>query len=190
MTASPSKRVLIPLAPGVEEMEAVILADVLRRAGIDVVLAGVDGPGPVVCSRKVRLLPDCALADCQGGFDLVLLPGGAAGARALADSAPVRELLQAQERASRLVGAICAAPIALRAAGVGQGRSLTSHPSVQGELAGFGRYLEQRVVRDGTLLTSRGPGTAFEFALACIEALLGKDAADRVAGPMLLPAPR
>jgi protein DJ-1 len=186
MTAT--KRVLIPLAHGAEEMEAVILADVLRRAGIEVVLAGVDGVAPVVCSRQVRLLPDCAMADCKGPYDLVLLPGGAQGARALAGSARVQELLREQDRAGRLVGAICAAPVALVAAGVGQGRNLTSHPSVQAELSGFGSYREQRVVRDGTLLTSRGPGTAFEFALACIEALLGKDAAARVAAPMLLPA--
>jgi protein DJ-1 len=180
------KRVLVPLAAGAEEMETVIIVDVLRRAGLDVVLAGVDGAGPVVCSRDVKLVPDCALADAKPPFDLVVLPGGAAGAQALADSPAVRTILQAQEKSGRYVGAICAAPIALVAAEVGRGRSLTSHPSVKERVAGFGRYSEERVVKDGNLVTSRGPGTALEFALALVDTLVGREAARRVAVPMML----
>jgi protein DJ-1 len=180
-------RVLVLLAPGAEEMETVIVVDVLRRAGFDVVLAGVDGRAPVTCSRQVVLVPDCALAEAQGTFDLIVLPGGAKGAEALAGSTAVQELLRQQERAGRRIGALCAAPVALVAAGVGKGLPLTSHPSVKARLAGHGPYREDRVVRAGKLVTSRGPGTAFEFALALVEDLAGSEAARKVAEPMLLP---
>lgn len=181
------KRVLVPLAAGAEEMETVIIVDVLRRAGLEVVLAGLDGRDPVLCSRNVKLLPDCALAEAQGPFDAIVLPGGAKGAENLAASTAVQDLLRRHSAEGKIVGAICAAPIALAAAGVGKGRALTSHPSVKDKLNAFASYQEERVVRDGKLVTSRGPGTAFEFALALIEDLLGREAAEKVAGPMLLP---
>ncbi len=182
------KRVLVPLAPGAEEMETVIVVDVLRRAGFEVVLAGLNGPEPVTCSRQVRVIPDCSLTEAggRGPYDLVVLPGGGPGSEALAASTAVHEILRAQEKAGRAVAAICAAPIALAAAGVGKGRRLTSHPGVRARLKDHGVYLEERVVRDGNLVTSRGPGTAFEFALALVEMLEGKDAADQVAAPMMM----
>lgn len=181
------KRVLVLLAPGAEEMETVIVVDVLRRAGLEVLLAGVEGAGPVVCSRGVKICPDASLSEAQGSFDLLVLPGGAQGAEALAASPVVQELLRRQAHEGRLIGALCAAPIALAAAGVGSGRALTSHPSVKERLAGFGVYKEDRVVRDGKLVTSRGPGTALEFALALVEELCGREKAAQVAAPMLLP---
>ncbi|MCZ7645092.1 MAG: DJ-1/PfpI family protein [Planctomycetota bacterium] len=181
------KRALVLLAKGAEEMETVIVVDVLRRAGVDVTLAGIAGAEPVECSRKVKLAPDCALADARGPFDLVALPGGGPGSQALAASAEVRKLLAEQERAGRFLAAICAAPIALVAAGVGKGKRLTSHPAVRDEVAAHGAYLEERVVQDGMLVTSRGPGTAFEFALKLVELLCGPETAREVAGPMILP---
>jgi protein DJ-1 len=179
-------RVLILLAPGAEEMETVIAVDVLRRAGLEVTVAGVQGTGAVTCSRQMKLLPDVALDSAQGPFDVVVLPGGAQGAEALAASSKVQNLLREQEKAGRWIAALCAAPIALVAANVGKGQTITSHPSVKARVEGHGRYSEDRVVRSGKLITSRGPGTAFEFALAIIEELLGKDAAQKVAAPMLL----
>lgn len=181
------KRVLVPLASGAEEMETVIIVDVLRRAGVEVVLAGIEGRDPVRCSRSMKLVPDAALADAKGVFDAIVLPGGAMGADNLAASKLVQDLLRKFEQEEKIVAAICAAPIALMAAGVGKGRALTSHPSVKEKLGGFGSYKEERVVRDGKFITSRGPGTAFEFALALIEDLLGSEAAEKVAAPMLLP---
>jgi len=179
-------RALVLLAPGAEEMETVIVVDVLRRAAIEVVVAGLQGAGPVICSRQVRLLPDVALGEAKGPFDVVVLPGGAQGAEALAASAQVQKLLREQAQAGRRIAAICAAPIALVAANVAQGHALTSHPSVKARVEGHGRYSEERVVRSGRLITSRGPGTAFEFALAIVEDLLGLEAARKVAAPMLL----
>ena len=182
------KRALVILATGAEEMETVIAVDVLRRAGIEVTLAGLDGSDPVVCSRNVKLVPDCALADARGSFDAVVLPGGAKGAENLAASIKVQELLRSQEKSGGWIGAVCAGPIALVAAGVGQGRPMTSHPGVKGKLESYGKYSEARVVKDGKLITSRGPGTTFEFALALVEALEGVECAKKVAEPMLLPS--
>jgi protein DJ-1 len=179
-------RVLVLLAPGAEEMETVIVVDVLRRAALDVTVAGLQGTGVVTCSRQVKLLPDVALDAAKGPFDVVVLPGGAQGAEALAASEKAQDLLREQERTGRWIAAICAAPIALVAANVGKGQTLTSHPSVKARVEAHGRYSEDRVVRSGKLITSRSPGTAFEFALAIIEELLGKDAAQKVAAPMLL----
>jgi protein DJ-1 len=184
------KRVLVILAPGAEEMETVITVDVLRRAGLEVVLAGLSGAGPVTCSRQVRLVPDCALSAARGPFDAIVLPGGGKGAEGLAASTEVHALLRQQEKEGRLIAAICAAPIALAAAGVGKGRRLTSHPSVREKLLAFGRYEEARVVQDGNLVTSRGPGTALEFALKLVELLAGQQTAEKVAAPMLPPTGR
>lgn len=170
-------------------MEVTILVDVLRRAGVEVVLAGVDGEGPVRCSRGVVLVPDLALAACaQDTFAAVLLPGGAEGARRLAASELVGQIVRAQAAASRLVGAICAAPAALAALGVGVGVAMTCHPSVRDAVAAHADHRDARVVSDGAFLTSQGPGTAFDFALAVAARLLpGADIA-ALAAPMLLPA--
>lgn len=179
-------RVLVILADGAEEMEVVITVDVLRRAGIEVVSAGLAGSGPVTCSRGVRLVPDLGLAEARGPFDLVVLPGGAKGSDALAASAEVGRLLQAQERDGRGIAAICAAPKVLAVHGVQAGRAMTSHPSVRDAVARHGRYVESPVVEDGDLVTSRGPGTAFAFALALVARLCGKDRAESLRGPMVL----
>ena len=181
-----TSRVLVLLAQGAEEMEVTIVVDVLRRAGLSVVLAGIDGEGPVECSRGLRLVPDCALAAVHDPFDLVVLPGGAGGAERLAASRAVGRLLVEQQQAGRPIAAICAAPIALVRHGIGGGRSLTSHPSVRAQVEKHGGYREANVVEDGGLITSRGPGTAFEFALALVARLCGRDAAERLRAPMML----
>ena len=105
-------RALVILAEGAEESEAVIIVDVLRRAGIDTVVAALNGDGPVVMSRKVRIVPDMALSSVTGDFDVMILPGGAEGARRLATSELVGERLRAFSRDGRLVAAICAVPLA------------------------------------------------------------------------------
>ncbi len=188
MPATKAKKALVVLAPGAEEMETVIPVDVMRRAGIRVTLAGLEGPGPVTCSRGVVLVPDEGLeeAKAKGPYDLVALPGGSGGAKALAASRAVREILAEQDREGRWVGAICAGPLALEAAGVIRGRAFTCHPAAREELQGAGGWTARPVVRDGNLVTSQGPGTAFPFALTLVEALLGREAAEKVAGPMLI----
>lgn len=181
--------VLVPLAEGFEEIEAVTVIDVLRRGGVEVVVAGLL-PGPVRGSRGVVVVPDTTLDEVGARrFDAVALPGGRQGAEALRDDPRVRDLLVAHAQDGRWIAAICAAPIALAAAGLTEGRTLTSHPSVRDELLGVD-YREDRVVRDDKLVTSRGPGTALEFAVALLALLCGGAKASEVAGPMLPAAVR
>jgi protein DJ-1 len=184
---SEKPRALVLLAEGSEEMEAVITIDVLRRGGIEVTVAGIDGTEPIRCSRGVVITPDLGLDGVAGEFDVIVLPGGAEGAKRLASSPKVGELLQAQERAGRYVAAICAAPIALKAHGVFEHRQLTSHPGVRPELEDWGDYSEHSVVADLNLITSRGPGTAFPFALRIVGTLTDAQRMVEVRAPMMFP---
>ncbi|KAB7497834.1 Protein deglycase DJ-1zDJ-1 [Armadillidium nasatum] len=180
---------LVILAEGAEEMEAVISIDVLRRGGICVTVAGLSGNSPVKCSRSVVIQPDKSLDDAlkDGPFDVIVLPGGLKGAENLAASKTVGKILKEQEESERLIAAICAAPaIALTAHGIGEGKPVTGYPSMKDKFPSSYSYQEQPVVVDGNLITSQGPGTAFAFALAIIEKLLGEEKSRATAKPMLL----
>lgn len=185
------KSALVILATGAEEMETVITVDVLRRAKINVTLAGLEGVDPVVCSRGVKIVPDASLEEAikKGHFDVVVMPGGLGGAKKLAESERVKRILEDQEKSNGFIAAVCAAPTALVSHGVAKGRRVTSHPSVREAIEKNSDYTysEARVCRDGTTITSRGPGTCFEFALGIVEALVGADVAKQVAEPMVLP---
>ncbi|KAJ3039940.1 hypothetical protein HDV00_011606 [Rhizophlyctis rosea] len=178
---------LVLLADGSEEMEAVITIDILRRAEVDVTVAGLNSAQPITCSRHVKIVPDKALSDVQDKeFDAFVLPGGMDGAKSFANSEAVKALLKTyQNDSKKTVAIICASPIALKAAGVANGKSITSHPSVKDQLEGY-NYKEDRIVWDGNLLTSRGPGTAFEFALALVGRLRGKEVVEKIVPPMLV----
>ncbi|KJH51268.1 DJ-1 family protein [Dictyocaulus viviparus] len=180
------KNALLIIADGAEEMEVVITADVLRRGGIDVTLGGLTGPGPVKCSRKTVITPDCALTDLiSKTFDIVILPGGQPGSNTLAASSMVGQILKSQHDAGRYIAAICAAPIALKSHKI-PANVVTSHPSVRKQLEEGGyKYSEDRVVVADCIVTSRGPGTAFEFALKLVELLVGVDKAEELVAPML-----
>jgi protein DJ-1 len=172
-------------------METTIIVDVLRRAGIEVLLAGVDGPEPVTCSRGVRILPDIsfdAVAGSAETFDVIVLPGGAEGARRLGQSAPLGDILRTRAEAGALVAAICAAPTAFVSHGVFSGRRMTCHPSVSEVVFAHGLEAAGPVVEDGALITSQGPGTTFWFALAIVRRLVGAEKAEAVARPMLTSA--
>ncbi|KAH8280122.1 hypothetical protein KR018_008425, partial [Drosophila ironensis] len=183
-----SKSALVILAAGAEEMEFIIAADVLRRAGVKVTVAGLNNAEPVKCSRDVSILPDASLAQISGQkFDVIVLPGGLGGSKAMAESEAVGQLLQAQEADGGLIAAICAAPTVLAKHGIAAGKSLTSYPSMKDQLVGKYSYVDdQKVVQDGNLITSRGPGTAYEFALKISEQLAGKEKAQEVAKGLLL----
>lgn len=162
--------ILVPLADGVEEMEAVIVIDVLRRAGWLVTVAATGDTPVVTASRGVTLTADCLWRDADGEIasaDGIVIPGGAAGARALCRHEGVLECLRACDRAGRLIGAICAGPLVLQAAGILRGRRYTCYPGVQDDISGA-LHIDQKTVRDNRLITSQGPGTAFDFALALI----------------------
>lgn len=175
-------RALVPLAEGCEELEAVTVIDLLRRAGVEVVAAGL-GEGPVTAARGTRLLPDATLdaALADGDYDLVALPGGLPGADHLLADARLAALLPAQLARGGRVAAICAAPKVLAAAGALDGRRATCYPGCVEEAA-YPRaaFTGGAVEVDGPVVTSRGPGTATDFALALIEALEGRAKRDEV----------
>ena len=181
MTGLSGCRVLIPLAPGFEELEAVSLSNILRRAGIDVMTAGLH-PGAVRASRGTVVVPDTTLDQVlDEAFDLVVLPGGALGADNLRDDPRIIHVLQRTHAEGRLVGAICAAPKVLAQAGLLAGHRVTHYPGALSEEALMGATASQAAFEtDGRVLTSRGPGTAMDFALALVEKLVGRDKRDEV----------
>ncbi len=166
-------KVLIPLAQGCEEIEAVTAIDILRRAGIEVVSAGLDAH-PVRASRGTVIIPDTTLeAALKHEYDMVVLPGGQPGTSNLKTDARILGLVQRMVQQGKYVAAICAAPSVLATAGLLDGKRATSFP---GALDAFPQVQQQQaaVVEDGKLITSRGPGTAMDFALILVERLLGK----------------
>ena len=178
-------RVLIPLADGVEEMEAVILIDVLRRAEWNVVVAGLDKLD-ITASRGVGLRADVLLEDVdEGAVDMLLCPGGLGGTKRLMASESLKALTRSMHADGKWVGSICAATMVLNAAGVLDGKTWTAHPSVQGEI-GVGTLSTESVVIDGKVATSQGPGTAFDFALALVAVIDGQEKADSMATAMCL----
>jgi protein deglycase len=173
---------LVLLADGFEEIEAVTIVDVLRRAEITVTTASL-GKSPVTGSHGIALLADRGLDDVSiSDFDALVLPGGP-GAQHLKEDARVQSLLKQAASAEKTVAAVCAAPIALEAAGLLTGRRATSYP---GHELPSARYSEERVVVDGNIVTSRGPGTALEFSLSLVEKLVGADVRERLERAMLV----
>ena len=187
MTGQKTPTVLVPIADGTEEIEAVCIIDVLRRADVAVTVASV-GALQVTASRGVRIVADCLIGDCRGKpYDLVVLPGGIPGAENLRDSTDLTEILKAQKQAGRWLGAICAAPaVVLTPHALLDGCMATAHPAFVSRLEDDTRA-DERVVVDGACVTSRGPGTAIEFALKLVALLCGEDKAREVAAPMVLP---
>jgi 4-methyl-5(b-hydroxyethyl)-thiazole monophosphate biosynthesis len=182
-------RVLVPLAPGFEEIEAVTIVDVLRRAGVTVDVAGTVA-GPITGSHGITVTPDRPLAGVDAdAYDLIALPGGMPGTVHLREDAEVLRVLRDAAARGRATTAICAAPIVLAAAGLTAGRALTSHPSVAAQLVDAD-YREATVVEDGPVITSRGAGTAMEFALALVARLVDAATAERLRAQMVVPASR
>jgi len=178
-------KVLIPLADGFEEMEAVIPIDMFRRAGWTVVAAGMTDAA-VTASRGVRLVPDKSWKDIvPSSFDILVLPGGAKGAQFLASNHEILAAVRDFAKANKIVAAICAAPLVLQAAGVLAGKRATCHPAVTAQMKAC-TILNDAVVIDGNIVTSRGAGTAFEFALTLIEIVDGPVKAQSIAESIVL----
>ncbi len=169
-------RVLVPLAQSCEELEAVTIIDLLRRAGIEVISASLDDT-PVRASRGVVLLADKTLDEIMHmQFDLIVLPGGLPGSDYLNADSRIHKLLKAQAEKGGLTAAICAAPKVLATAGLLDGKSATSYPGILDSMGlKTTACLDQAVVIDGKIITSRSPGTAMEFALSLIAVLLGEN---------------
>jgi protein deglycase len=174
-----SKRVLCLLAPGFEEIETITPIDLLRRAGAEVVVASVNGEHSVTGRSKLTLRADVALAEVMNeSFDLLLVPGGP-GVKALREDGRPAKLAETFHRAGKIVAAICAGPTVLKDANLLENKRFTAHFSVYEELPAA--LAEERVVRDGTLLTSRGAGTAVDFGLAVVQTLFGAEKSNEIA---------
>lgn len=178
---------VIPAADGSEDLELVGTVDLLRRADMNIIVAGVNGPEPLLCSRGTRIVPDAALGDvpdddrCAG----IILPGGMPGTRVLEESIPLRTRLQRLASGPAWIAAICAAPRVLAAAGLLNGRRYTAYPGAVENWKSEQADMQHRVMSadvdpidnptgnpievDGKLITGRGPGVVFEFALAILE---------------------
>lgn len=180
------KTALVPISNGVEEIESMSIIDVLRRAQVDVTVASVHDK-TITASRGVSITADVLLNDVIGkDFDLIALPGGMGAAQAFRDSEILIAKLKKQADTGKLYAAICASPeLALCTHGLIGNKKATCYTSLAQGLAN-NPGLKERVVVDGNLITSRGPGTAIEFALTLVSVLCGKEVADQVAKGMLV----
>jgi len=180
------KTVLIVLADGFEEIEAITPMDVLRRAGIDVIVAGV-GKREIVGAHDITIKTDLILEQYQDTPDAVVLPGGMPGAENLKKSEALRSLLQKMKRSGKVIGAICASPaVVLAPSGILDGKKATCFPGFENEFGPKVKFLPDRVVTDGQVITSRGPGSAMEFSLELVNQLVSAEKAEQLAQQMVV----
>ncbi len=179
-------KILVPLAPGFEEIEAVTIIDILRRAQLDVTTVSL-GTLEVTGAHNISIRCDSSIDSIQSkDYDMMILPGGQPGTDNLKADDRVIKLLQEFAQADKMYGAICAAPSVLAHAGLIQDKTVTSFPSYADKL-GRVHYTEKRVALDHKVITSRGAGTAGEFALAIVALFKGQGIADQLQGSMLYP---
>lgn len=177
-------RVLIPLANGVEELEAVTIIDVLRRGKIDVTSAAIGDSLTVKGSRGVSLLADALWSSLKpDDFDVLVLPGGGKGTAALAADERILEAVRTFNDNEKIVAAICAAPTVLAAADILDHHSATCYPDFAEQLGES--YDDVPVIADGNIITGQGPGTAMLFALVLVKHLVGEEVAQQVADGLL-----
>ena len=178
------KKVIVFFADGTEEIEALTVVDVLRRAGAEVTVAGVGSNTPTG-SHGIRIEADVRERALSGDFDMVVLPGGMPGAKNLEASACVDATLRRVAEAGGFLTAICAAPLVLGRRGYLRGKRAICYPGFESELKGA-EIAGEKVCRDGNIITAAGPGAAMAFALALTEALFGAEKASALRSSMLV----
>lgn len=170
-----SKKVLVPLAIGFEEIEAVSIIDVLRRAGINVIVSAVAKELTVQGANGIIVKADNHISEVDvNSLDMIVLPGGWGGTDILALDETVQNILKTMNQKQKLIGAICAAPFALNKAGV-LPYNFTCYPSVEEKIRKEGYSDEKKVVKENNVITSRGPGTAICFALEIVKELIDEE---------------
>jgi 4-methyl-5(b-hydroxyethyl)-thiazole monophosphate biosynthesis len=179
-------RVLVPIATGFEEIEAVCIIDVMRRAGIEVIMGSLNETLLVKGANGITVQADRFIEGITADdIDMIVLPGGWDGTNALAEDANVQSLLQEMNAKGKNIGAICAAPFALYTAGVLK-EGYTCYPSVEEQIKVDGYQGDKSaVVQTGNIMTSRGPGTAICFGLAIVKKLVGDEAYNGLRGGLL-----
>ncbi|MCF7858815.1 MAG: DJ-1/PfpI family protein [Candidatus Cloacimonetes bacterium] len=180
-----SKKILVPIADGSEEFEAVGIIDTLSRVGADVTVASVDKL-LVTCSCGVKIIADKLIRECVNEeYDLIVLPGGLPGAEHLRDSEILTDLLKKQALEGKLYAAICASPVVvLQYHGLLKGKKATVNPALSDKLKNKNK-VNERVVVDKNCITSRARGTVIEFSIKLIELLYDKQKADKIKTDML-----
>jgi len=177
------KRVLVPFTTGVEEIELVAIVDILRRAGVEVCMASLDGK-PVVGRSGITLGADQHIQNSANtSWDMITLPGGLPNAQLLQENPIVKDIICKHAAQNKTVAAICAAPIALAHFGLTANKQVTSYPSFEGDMQQLqpsSNYRQQAVVEDNNIITSRGAGTAVEFALTLVSNLCGQQQAEEI----------
>ena len=174
-------KVLIFLADGHEEIEALTVVDLLRRAGIEIETVSITGKREVTSSHKVTIIADKLLDEVDfDKADMLVLPGGMPGTLNLEACEPLMKQVRAFNEKGKYIAAICAAPTVFGRAGLLKGKKACCYPDMEGDLKGA-KVSYDHVCVDGNVITSRGMGTAIEFGLAIIEKFQGKDAADSMA---------
>lgn len=178
-------KVIVVLAEGFEEIEAVSVIDILRRAEVEVCVAGIK-EGDVKGAQGLIVKPDALLSDVNsGGYDMVVLPGGTVGARNILNDETADKILRKFADEEKYIAAICAAPFVLAEKGLLEGRMATSYPSFRDKVERGCDYQEALVVVDENIITSRGPATAAEFAFTLVELLVEEDTAEKLREGML-----
>ncbi len=178
-------KALLILAEGFEEIEAAAPIDILRRAGVDVTVAGLGGAA-VKSARGLLVTPDANLDGITGDFDALVLPGGGIGAKNLAASQAVKKRIMEMFKQGQWICAICASPaLVLFPAGVLAGKSATCFKGMESHFDKSVKYADQKVAVDGNVITSQGPGTAVEFALAIADKLCGAQTAQKIRADLL-----
>jgi 4-methyl-5(b-hydroxyethyl)-thiazole monophosphate biosynthesis len=181
------KKVLILLADGFEEIEAVTCIDVLRRANLNVVVVSVGEKEEVCGSHNLKIQTDMKLRNFKELPDVLVLPGGMPGAENLAKSKEVITLIRECDKEKRIIAAICASPaIVLAPLGILDGKRATCYPQFEDNFGAKTAYVDEKVVVDDNIITSQGPGTAPYFALEIVKQLQGQKVADMVRGRALI----
>lgn len=178
--------VLVPMAEGFEEIEAISIIDVLRRADIEVIMGTLNEHLMVTGAHGITVHADRPIKGLRvDELDMIVLPGGWGGTKALAADGNVQNLLKAMDAKGKVIGAICAAPYALEAAGVLK-EGYTCYPGIENELTTSGFVgAQQAVVESANVITSRGPGSAICFALAIVKKLKGFEASEKLRSGLL-----
>jgi 4-methyl-5(b-hydroxyethyl)-thiazole monophosphate biosynthesis len=182
------KTAVVILAEGFEEVEGIAAVDVLRRAGVRATIAGLTDR-QVKSSRHIGVQADILLKDLVEIPDAVVLPGGMPGATNLAKSREVGDLVKKMNAEGKIIAAICAAPaVVLAPLGILNGKKATCYPGCESDLKGKATHSKDRVVVDGNIITSQGPGTALEFSLEIVKKLIGKETANELCDKMVIRA--
>lgn len=175
------KTVLILLADGFEEIEAVVCIDILRRAGLETITASLNKKRMVCGSHNIEIEADLKLSDFSGLPDALILPGGSVGTKNLSRSKKVLDLIEKCNEKGKIIAGICAAPaVVLSPLGILDNKKVTCYPELKNKLRSTTVYVDKKVVIDGNIITSQGVGTALYFALKLVEKLKGVKIADRI----------